>query len=64
MAALMRKITESYEALENIEVAARDGFLSAAGKLTDNSLFTLPYNSCSYNSLPNQSLSIQIAYPL
>ena len=39
MAALMRKITESYEALENIEVTARDGFLSAAGKLTDNSLF-------------------------
>jgi len=39
MAALMRTITESYEALENIEVAARDGFLSAAGKIADNSLF-------------------------
>ena len=39
MAGIMRKITESYEALEKIEVTARDGFLSAAGKLTDNSLF-------------------------
>jgi len=54
MAALMRKITESYEALETIEVAARDGFLSAAGKLTDNSLFTLqePRRYARYSSDP------------
>ena len=54
MASLMRKITESYEALENIEVAARDGFLSAAGKLTDNSLFTLqePKRYAKYSSDP------------
>ena len=54
MAALMRKITESHEALENIEVSARDGFLSAAGKLTDNSLFTLqePKRYARYSSDP------------
>ncbi len=54
MAALMRKITESYEALENVEVAAREGFLSAAGKLTDNSLFTLqdPKRYARYSSDP------------
>ena len=39
MASLLRKITESYEALENIETMARDGFFKAAGKLADTSLF-------------------------
>ena len=55
MAALMRKITESYEALENIEIVAREGFLSAAGKLTDNSLFSLhaePKRYARYSSDP------------
>eukprot|EP00531_Pseudo-nitzschia_arenysensis_P021406 CAMPEP_0116129250 /NCGR_PEP_ID=MMETSP0329-20121206/7827_1 /TAXON_ID=697910 /ORGANISM="Pseudo-nitzschia arenysensis, Strain B593" /LENGTH=854 /DNA_ID=CAMNT_0003623511 /DNA_START=204 /DNA_END=2764 /DNA_ORIENTATION=+ len=63
MAALMRKITESYEALENIEVAARDGFLSAAGKLTDNSLFTLqePKRYARYSSDPILGIA---AFPL
>jgi hypothetical protein len=54
MAALMRKITESYQALENIEIVARDGFLSAAGKLTGNSLFKLqePKRYARYSSDP------------
>jgi len=39
MASLLRKITESYEALENIETMARDGFFKAAGKFADHSLF-------------------------
>jgi len=54
MAALMRKITESYEALEHIEIKARDGFLSAAGKLTDNSIFKLqePKRYARYSSDP------------
>jgi hypothetical protein len=54
MAALMRKITESYEALENIESVARDGFLSAAGKLADNSIFNRqePKRYARYSSDP------------
>jgi len=54
MATLMRKITESYEALENIEIVARDGFLSAAGKLADNSLFKIqePKRYARYSSDP------------
>ena len=63
MAALMRKITESYEALENIEVTARDGFLSAAGKLADNSLFKQqePKRYARYSSDPILGIA---AYPL
>lgn len=54
MAALMRKITESYEALENIETVARNGFLSAAGKLTENALFKVqePKRYARYSSDP------------
>jgi hypothetical protein len=63
MAALMRKITESYEALENIEIVARDGFLSAAGKLTDNSLFKQqePKRYARYSSDPILGIA---TYPL
>ena len=63
MAALMRKITESYEALEKIEVKARDGFLSAAGKLTDNSLFKKqePKRYARYSSDPILGIA---SYPL
>lgn len=63
MAALMRKITESYVALEKIEVTARDGILNAAGKLTDNSLFNHhePKRYARYNSDPILGIA---TYPL
>merc|ERR1712238_286684 len=63
MAAIMRKITESYEALEKIEVTARDRFLSAAGKLTDNSLFKQqePKRYARYDSDPILGIA---TYPL
>ncbi len=54
MAALLRRITECYEALERTEVRARDAFLSATGKLTDNSLFGRqePKRCAKYSSDP------------
>jgi hypothetical protein len=63
MAALMRRITECYEALERTEVRARDAFLSATGKLTDNSLFgpQEPKRYAKYSSDPLLGIA---TYPL
>ncbi|KAL3921024.1 MAG: hypothetical protein SGILL_002971 [Bacillariaceae sp.] len=63
MATLMRRITECYEALERTEVRARDAFLSATGKLTDNSLFgpQEPKRYAKYSSDPLLGIA---TYPL
>ncbi|KAG7366814.1 hypothetical protein IV203_029484 [Nitzschia inconspicua] len=63
MATLMRRITECYEALERTEVRARDAFLSATGKLTDNSLFSSqePKRYAKYSSDPLLGIA---TYPL
>ena len=53
-AAVMRRITECYEALGRTESRAREAFLSATGKLTDNSLFSYqePKRYARYSSDP------------
>jgi hypothetical protein len=63
MAELMRRITECYEALERTEVRARDAFLSATGKLTDNALFSRqePKRYAKYSSDPLLGIA---TYPL
>lgn len=63
MAALMRRTTECYEALERTELRARDAFLSATGKLTDNSLFSRqePKRYAKYSSDPLLGIG---TYPL
>jgi hypothetical protein len=63
MATLMRKITESYEALERTEGRARDAFLSATGKLTDHSFFCRqePKRYAKYSSDPLLGIA---TYPL
>eukprot|EP00934_Nitzschia_sp_Nitz4_P006770 Nitzschia sp. Nitz4//scaffold10_size219509//126562//129189//NITZ4_001436-RA/size219509-augustus-gene-0.275-mRNA-1//-1//CDS//3329532944//6760//frame0 len=44
MAALLRRITECYDALESVEMRAKEGFIKATGTLADrgNSFFTQP----------------------
>jgi len=63
MAALMRKITECYEALERTESSAREAFMSATGRLTDNSLFRQqePKRYAKYSSDPLLGIA---TYPL
>jgi hypothetical protein len=62
-AAVMRRITECYEALGRTEVRAREAFLSATGKLTDNSLFSYqePKRYARYSSDPLMGIK---PYPL
>jgi hypothetical protein len=65
MAALMRKITEGYDALERIESRARDGFVHATGILADtgNAIFTRkePQRFARYSSDPLLGIA---TYPL
>lgn len=65
MAALMRKITESYDALERIESRAKDGFVHATGVLADrgNAFFTRkePQRYAKYSSDPLLGIA---TYPL
>jgi hypothetical protein len=65
MAALMRKITECYDALERTEIRAKDAFLNATGRLTDNPLFNQPQQEpkrfAKYNSDPLLGIA---TYPL
>jgi hypothetical protein len=65
MAALMRKITECYDALERTEVRARDAMLNATGRLADNPLFNQPRQEpkrfAKYNSDPLMGIA---TYPL
>jgi hypothetical protein len=64
MASLMRKITECYEALERTEGRARDAFLSATGKLTDNSLFMSRQEPKRYAKYSSDPLLGIATYPL
>jgi hypothetical protein len=63
MAALMRRITECYEALERTEARAKDAFMSATGKWKDNSLFSYqePKRYAKYSSDPLLGIA---TYPL
>lgn len=65
MAALMRKITECYDALERTEIRAKDAFSKATGRLTDNPLFNQPRQEpkrfAKYNSDPLMGIA---TYPL
>jgi hypothetical protein len=60
-AALMRKITKSYEALKRTEVRARDACLSATEKLTDSLADKNPNGTPRYSSDPLLSIA---TYPI
>jgi hypothetical protein len=65
MAALMRKVTESYDALERVEQRAKEGFVHATGALADrgSALFTRkePQRYAKYSADPLLGI---VTYPL